>query len=81
MNIYVGRLNDAITSFHLELLFGHFGEVERVNMIRDRETGGSRHFGFVEMKDPMAAQEAISKLVGARLEGAQLLVKPARDRN
>jgi RNA recognition motif-containing protein len=81
MNIYVGRLNNAITSFHLELLFGHFGEVERVNMIRDRETGESRRFGFVEMKDPMAAQEAISKLDGARLEGAQLLVKPARERN
>jgi RNA recognition motif-containing protein len=81
MNIYVGRLNHAITSFHLELLFGHFGEVERVNMIRDRETGESRMFGFVEMKDRMAAQEAISKLDGARLEGAQLVVKPARERN
>ena len=78
MNIFVGRLNHSITHLHLELLFGHFGEVERVNLIRDRETGQPKRFGFVQMKDAHAAQVAISQLDGARLEGAQLLVKPAR---
>ncbi|MBP8877642.1 MAG: hypothetical protein KBG86_06315, partial [Flavobacteriales bacterium] len=51
MNIFVGRLNHSITPLHLVLLFGHFGEVERVNLIKDRETGEFRKFGFVQMKD------------------------------
>jgi hypothetical protein len=80
MNIFVGRLNHSITPLHLELLFGHFGEVERVNLIKDRETGEFRKFGFVQMKDAHDAQIAISKLDGARLEGASILVKPANER-
>ncbi|MBL0126059.1 MAG: RNA-binding protein [Flavobacteriales bacterium] len=77
MNIFVGHLNNAITELHLELLFGHFGEVERATVIRDRVTGDTKKFGFVEMEDSNAAHLAISKLNGAQLEGARLLVKPS----
>lgn len=77
MNIFVGRLSHAITELHLELLFGHFGQVDRATVVMDRSTGASKQFGFVEMHDPKAAQEAINKLNGAELEGARLVVKPA----
>lgn len=80
MNIFVSRLSHEVTELHLELLFGHFGTVEKVTVVRDRETGMSRNFGFVEMPDPSAAREAIDKLNGAALEGSKLVVKPAEDR-
>lgn len=80
MNIFVGRLSDVVTELHLELLFGHFGTVERTKVVRDPSTGDSRQFGFVEMNDAKAAREAISKLNGAELEGSRLVVKPAEDR-
>lgn len=80
MNIFVSRLSHAVTELHLELLFGHFGQVERVTLVRDKITGASRLFGFVEMEDDRAARLAISKLNGADLEGERLMVKPAQDR-
>lgn len=80
MNIFVSRLSHDVTELHLELLFGHFGDVEKVTVVRDRETGMSRNFGFVEMPNASAAREAIDKLNGAPLEGSKLVVKPAEDR-
>lgn len=77
MNIFVGRLNHAITDLHLELLFGHFGEVERANLVTDRFTGEPRGFAFVEMKDERSATKAIDKLDGVKLEGTTLVVRPA----
>ncbi len=80
MNIYVSRLGNAVTELHLELLFGHFGNVERATVVRDRETGESRNFGFVRMEDTRAAEEAIRKLNGVPLEGSKLVVKEAETR-
>lgn len=80
MNIFVSRLSPAVTDLHLELLFGYFGTVEKVTVVRDRETGASKQFGFVEMPDVSAAREAINKLNGAPLEGSKLVVKEAQDR-
>lgn len=80
MNIYVGRLTHSITDLHLQLLFGHFGEVDRARIITDKLTGESRGFGFVEMKNERDAEKAINKLDGVKLEGAILRVKPAFDR-
>jgi RNA recognition motif-containing protein len=80
MNIFVSRLSQAVTELHLELLFGHFGTVEKAKIIRDPSTGESRQFGFVEMQDSSAAREAINKLNGAPLEGSKLVVKEAEDR-
>ena len=78
MNIYAGRLNHSITGLHLELLFGHFGEVRRAEVITDPQTGASRGFAFVEMHDTRSAKRAIDQLDGSRLEGNKLLVRPAR---
>ncbi|MEX1132513.1 MAG: RNA-binding protein [Flavobacteriales bacterium] len=80
MNIFVSRLSHEVTELHLELLFGHFGDVEKVTVVRDRETGMSRNFGFVEMPNASAAREAIDKLNGAPLEGSKLVVKAAQER-
>jgi len=80
MNIFVGRLGQAVTELHLELLFGHFGTVEKVTVVRDRETGASKQFGFVRMQDAAAARMAIEKLNGAPLEGSKLVVREAEDR-
>ncbi|MCB0764070.1 MAG: RNA-binding protein [Flavobacteriales bacterium] len=77
MNIFVSRLSHAVTELHLELLFGHFGTVERATIIKDKVTGESRNFGFVEMEDRTAARTAIDKLNGAELEGSRMVVKPA----
>lgn len=80
MNIFVSRLSQAVTELHLELLFGHFGTVEKVTVVRDRETGASKQFGFVQMEDAAAARTAIDKLNGAALEGSKLVVREAEDR-
>lgn len=63
------------------MLFGHFGEEERVNDFKDREIGAFSEFGSVRMKDLYDAQIAITKLDGTRLEGANLVVKAANERN
>ncbi|MBK9149186.1 MAG: RNA-binding protein [Flavobacteriales bacterium] len=78
MNIFVGRLSHSITDLHLQLLFGHFGEVKRAEVVTDSITGVSRGFGFVEMSDSSEARKAIDKLDGVKLVDTRLLVKPAR---
>ncbi len=80
MKIFVGRLSPAVTDLHLELLFGHFGEVENATVIYDKATGGSKQFGFVEMKYAREAVKAIDKLNGAPLEGSNIVVNEARER-
>ena len=77
MNIFVSHLSHAVTDLHLQLLFGHFGAVERATVVKDRETGLSRKFGFVKMEHSSEAMVAIDKLNGAPLEGSRLVVKIA----
>ena len=61
-------------------LFSQFGTVLKAKVIRDRDTNRSKGFGFVEMEDDAAAQEAIEKLNGTDLEGRKLVVNVARPR-
>lgn len=79
INIYVGNLPFKTTESELEALFTPFGQVARVNIIQDRETGRSRGFGFIEM-DADAAQAAIDELNGTELGGRVLRINQARDR-
>lgn len=82
-NIYVGNCSYDSTEEQLKDLFATYGEVERVSIIRDRETGRSRGFAFVEMPDSAAAQAAIEGLNGTDLGGRALKVneaRPKRDR-
>ena len=79
-NIYVGNLAFSTTEEELNTLFAEYGEVDRVNIITDRETGRSRGFGFVEMSDDSAAKTAIEALNGKDIDGRALTVNEARPR-
>ena len=76
--LYVGNLSFSTTEATLTDLFATIGEVTSVNIITDRMTGRSRGFGFVEMAEHTAAQEAINQLNGRTLDGRPLKVAEAR---
>jgi len=78
--IYVGNLAYQTTEEGLESAFGAFGTVNNVSIIRDRETGRSRGFGFVEMEDDAQAAAAIDGLNGTQIDGRKLTVNEARPR-
>lgn len=80
-NIYVGNLSFRTSSSELEDLFAQHGEVTSAQVITDRDTGRSRGFGFVEMADSEAAQNAISALNGTDVDGRQLKVNVAKPRS
>ncbi len=80
MNIYVGNLPYQTTETELETLFTEFGVVTSVRIITDRDSGRSKGFGFVEMEDSSAAQEAISELNNTDFGGRNLKVNEARPR-
>lgn len=80
MNIYVGNLSYGTTEDDLRELFGQFGEIAKANIIKDRETGRSKGFGFVEMENDAEAQQAIEELEGADHQGRNLRVNEARPR-
>lgn len=80
MKIYVGNLSFDTTENELNELFSQHGEVAEVSVITDRETGRSRGFGFVEMKNDNAAREAIAALEGTDLGGRRITVNEARPR-
>ena len=77
-NIYVGNCSYDLTDEQLRDLFATYGEVDRVSIIRDRETGRSRGFAFVEMSDSAAALAAIEGLNGTELDGRALKVNEAK---
>jgi cold-inducible RNA-binding protein len=77
-NIFVGNLSYQTTQEDLLAAFSQFGNVERVNIVTDRDTGQPRGFAFVEMSDPQAARTAIAQLNGAELNGRALNVNEAR---
>jgi cold-inducible RNA-binding protein len=77
-NIFVGNLDFAATESSIRSLFERYGNVERVNVITDRDTGRSRGFAFVEMPDSAEAERAISALNGSDMNGRALNVNEAR---
>ena len=78
MNIYVGNLSSETSEDDLREAFAAFGQVESVNLIKDRFTGESRGFGFVEMPSKDEAQKAIDEMDGTDLKGRALKVNAAR---
>ena len=78
MNIFVGNLSFQTTQTDLEAAFGQYGQVERVNIVTDRDSGQPRGFAFVEMPDRSAAEAAIARLNGADLNGRAMNVNEAR---
>lgn len=79
-NIYVGNLAFSTAEPDLELLFGKFGQVDRVHLVRHRDSGDSRGFAFVEMANEEEALKAIEHLNGSDLHGRTLSVNEARPR-
>jgi len=77
-NIFVGNLDFAATESSVRALFEPYGNVERVNLVTDRDTGRSRGFAFVEMTDSAQADQAIAALNGTNLDGRSLNVNEAR---
>ena len=81
MNIYVGNLSYEITEEDLRLAFEQFGTVESVNIIKDKFSGQSKGFGFVEMTSKTEGQSAIDGLDGKEKKGRTLKVNEARPRS
>jgi RNA recognition motif-containing protein len=80
LNLYVGNLPYSVTDQELNDIFSEIGEVQSARVMNDRETGRSRGFGFVEMKNEDDGREAIEKLNGADMGGRALVVNEARPR-
>ena len=80
MNIYVGNLPFSSTESEIEGLFSQYGQVDRVALITDRDTGRPRGFGFVEMANDEEARTAIRELDGQELGGRPLRINEARPR-
>ena len=80
MNIYVGNLPFSVRDNELSDLFSEYGEVKSANVIMDRSSGLSKGYGFVEMDDNNAAEEAIQYLNGKEVKGRELRVNEARPR-
>ena len=76
--LYVGNLSYNTTESELQSLFERAGTVDRVTVMRDRETGRARGFAFVEMGSAEDAQKAISELNNYQLDGRGLNVNEAR---
>ncbi|MBN2595049.1 MAG: RNA-binding protein [Sedimentisphaerales bacterium] len=80
MNIYVGNLSNEVTDEDLRQEFEEFGQVESANVIKDKFSGESRGFGFVEMPSKEEAMAAISGLEDRELKGKKINVNEARPR-
>ena len=80
MNIYVGNLPNDATDDTIWAAFESFGQVTSAKIIKDKYTGQSRGFGFVEMPERVQAQAAIKSLNGKDLMGKQITVNEAHPR-
>jgi RNA recognition motif-containing protein len=76
-SVYVGNLNFETTEADLRNLFTPFGEVERISVINDRETGRPRGFAFVEMPDDQEAAQAVAGLNAREVAGRVLRINEA----
>ena len=79
-SIFIGNLNFETSEDDVRVTFEQYGEVTRVTMVTDRETGLSRGFAFVEMSNDEEAMTAIADLNGRQAAGRTLKVNEARPR-
>lgn len=81
MNIYIGNLSQEINEDELREAFEAFGNVQSVNIIKDKFSGVSKGFGFVEIEAKAEAQAAIQELNGKDLKGKNIIVNEARPKS
>ena len=77
-NIFVGNLDFNTSEDELRNLFTTYGQVDRVSIMTDRDTGRSRGFGFVEMTNAEDGEKAIAAINGTQINGRTLNVNEAR---
>ncbi len=78
MKLYVGGLAYSVTDQELQALFAEQGEVVSATVIKDRDSGQSKGFGFVEMADIKEGQKAIETMNGKEVSGRAIIVNQAR---
>jgi RNA recognition motif-containing protein len=81
MRIYVGNLKYGVTDEQLKEMFGEFGEVASADVIKDKFSGQSKGFGFVDMPIDAEASDAIAALHDSMHDGRKLTVNEARPRS
>jgi RNA recognition motif-containing protein len=80
MNIYVGNLSWSMTDDDLSNLFSQYGSVSSAKILKEKNTGRSKGFGFVEMDDEEAARTAIANLNESEIQGRKLIVNESQPR-
>lgn len=80
-SLFVGNISFQTTESELSALFAPFGQVTRINLVKDRETGRARGFAFVEMPNDEEAAKAIAGLDGKAIGGRNLKVNEARPKD
>jgi RNA recognition motif-containing protein len=80
MNIYVGNLSWSMTDEDLNSLFTEYGTVSSAKILKDKMSGRSKGFGFVEMEDDEAAKTAIANLNETEIQGRKLIVNESQPR-
>lgn len=80
MNIYVGNLSWSMTDEDLNGLFAPYGEVTSAKILREKHTGRSKGFGFVEMADDESARSAIEGLNESDVQGRKIIVNESQPR-
>jgi cold-inducible RNA-binding protein len=80
MKIYVGNLSYDVVEADLEQAFGEFGAVTSVNILKDKQTGQPKGFGFIEMAEVSEGQAAIKEMNGKEFMGRELKVDQAKEK-
>ena len=80
MKLFVAKLNRDVQDEHLVELFSQFGEVAYARVVTDRDTGQSKCFGFVQMREKSAATAAMAELNGKEYMRFPMVVKEAEER-
>jgi cold-inducible RNA-binding protein len=78
VKVYVGNISSEVTDLQFKDLFAPFGKPESANLVKDRGTGQSRGFGFVEFKNDDEARAAIAGLNGKEVNGQALKVNESQ---
>ncbi len=81
IELYVGNLPYKTTERELAAMFGKFGKVLSVRLIKNKANGKSRGYGFVEMDGQGAADKAVSAMSGADVKGRKLVVNEAKSQS
>jgi len=81
MNIYIGNLGYSVRENDLKEVMEDYGAVVSVKIVKDRETGRSKGFGFVEFENAEDAKRVIAELNGSEYAGRPLVIKEALPKN